>query len=360
MRIAIVAGTRPEFIKLAPVRALLGQDALTIHTGQHYSAGLTGRVGPDLVLDPVPGASAGEQLGSWISALDNTFREYRPDAALVQGDTTSALAGALAANTTRTPLAHIEAGLRSHDRSMPEEHNRILIDHLADLCCAPSEQARDNLRSERISAARIETTGNTIVEAVEGTLPGSDKQQAILDQLGLVPDHYILATIHRPENADDAGRLTTIFGELAKLPLPIVLPLHPRTQQQIRPAGIAGLATNFRITGPLDYPALLAVIRNCAAVVSDSGGIQEEVTVLKRPIVVVRRSNERPEIESTFGTRVPAGSEISTVMESWLTDLDRLHARLTSIPSPYGDGSAAVQIVSAMKRKIGQPPELRC
>ncbi|WP_338600445.1 non-hydrolyzing UDP-N-acetylglucosamine 2-epimerase [Saccharopolyspora sp. SCSIO 74807] len=352
MRVAIVAGTRPEFIKLAPVRALLGQDARIIHTGQHYSAGLTGRVGPDLVLDHDPGTSVGGKLGSWTSALDRTFREYQPDAVLVQGDTTSALAGALAANTTRTPLVHIEAGLRSRDRSMPEEHNRILIDHLADLCCAPSEQARDNLRAERISASRIETTGNTIVEAVEAALPASYQQEAILDQLGLTPDQYILTTIHRPENADDADRLATIFGELAKLPIEVVVPLHPRTQQQIEPVSIAGYTANFRITGPLNYPALLTVIQNSAAVVSDSGGIQEEITVLKRPIVVVRRSNERPEIESTFGTRVPVGSELRTATANCLADVSRLHARLAALPSPYGDGSAAVQIVRAMRGRF--------
>ncbi|MEV5543299.1 UDP-N-acetylglucosamine 2-epimerase (non-hydrolyzing) [Saccharopolyspora shandongensis] len=359
MRIAIVVGTRPEAIKLAPIAELLGPEAFIIHTGQHYTTGMNAHLTPSLVLDAHHDhrATRGHQLGSWTSALDHAFREYRPDSVIVQGDTTSALAGALAANTTATPLVHIEAGLRSFDRAMPEEHHRVLIDHLADLCCAPTPLARNNLLAERIPPERIETTGNTIVEAVTTALPSSDDQADILDQLGLAGAQFVLATFHRPENADNSAALEVILRELAALPVPVVFPLHPRTQRQIMASGFVALAGRLRLTGPLDYPALLSLIRHAAIVISDSGGIQEEATVLKRPILVVRRSNERPEVEDSFGTRRRPGPDISAVTTTWLSDLDAVHAQLAHLPSPYGDGTASAQIVHALRASFaGQRP----
>lgn len=209
MRIAVVVGTRPEAIKLAPVITLLDQEAFVVHTGQHYSTGMSGHLTPDLLLDTPEerDLTRGRQLGHIITALDEVFTQHHLDAVLVQGDTTSALAGALAANTTGIPLAHLEAGLRSFDRAMPEEHHRVLIDHLADLCCAPTPLARDNLLAERIPPERIELTGNTIVEAVATALPDEQEQAHILDQLGLTAARYVLATIHRPENADNPAHL---------------------------------------------------------------------------------------------------------------------------------------------------------
>ncbi|MEV0702674.1 UDP-N-acetylglucosamine 2-epimerase (non-hydrolyzing) [Saccharopolyspora sp. NPDC050389] len=362
MRIAIVVGTRPEAIKLAPVAERLGPDAFIIHTGQHYTTGMTAHLTPSLVLDAHPDrrATRGHQLGSWTNALDHAFREYRPDSVIVQGDTTSALAGALAANTTATPLVHIEAGLRSFDRAMPEEHHRVLIDHLADLCCAPTPLARNNLLAECIPPERIKTTGNTIVEAVTTALPSRDDQAAILNQLGLAGEQFVLATFHRPENADNPGALEVILRELAALPVPVVFPLHPRTQRQIMASDLAELAGRLRLTGPLDYPALLSLIRHAAIVISDSGGIQEEATVLKRPILVVRHSNERPEVEDRFGTRRRPGPDISAVTMTWLSDLDAIHAQLAHLPSPYGEGTASAQIVHALRATFaGQQPTER-
>ncbi|MCI2422138.1 UDP-N-acetylglucosamine 2-epimerase (non-hydrolyzing) [Saccharopolyspora sp. K220] len=347
MRIAIVVGTRPEAIKLAPVAELLGPDAFVIHTGQHHTAGMIGHLAPHLVLDTQRDAARGHQLGSMTSALDQLLREHQPDAVIVQGDTTSALAGALAANATGTPLVHVEAGLRSFDRTMPEEHNRVLIDHLADLCCAPTPLAHNNLHAERIPPDRIAVTGNTIVEAVHSALPSTENQVDFLQQLGLGAEPFVLATVHRPENADDPAALAAILSELAALPVPVVLPLHPRTQRQIMQARLGDLARDLRLTGPLDYTALLTLIQHAAVVISDSGGIQEEATVLKRPIMVIRRSNERPEIEGTFGTRLQPGPEISTITNKWLTDLAVVHARLAELPSPYGDGTASTQIIHA-------------
>ncbi|HEX5401754.1 MAG TPA: UDP-N-acetylglucosamine 2-epimerase [Pseudonocardiaceae bacterium] len=228
-RIAVVVGTRPEAIKLAPVTKLLGREALIVHTGQHFSAGMSGQLTPDIVLDVQHDTDIrrGHQLGDLVTALDQVFAVHEPDAVLVQGDTTSAMAGALAANATSTHLVHLEAGLRSFDRAMPEEHHRVLIDHLADLCCAPTPLARDNLLAERIAPERIEVTGNTIVEAVTAALPDAPEQTRILDTLDLAPGGFVLATIHRPENADNPVNLAAILRQLAGSPVPVVFPLHP-------------------------------------------------------------------------------------------------------------------------------------
>jgi UDP-N-acetylglucosamine 2-epimerase (non-hydrolysing) len=360
VRIAVVVGTRPEAIKLAPVTRLLGREALVVHTGQHFSPGMSGHITPDVVLDTHAAreTTRGHQLGNLVTALDHVFGQHQPDVVLVQGDTTSALAGALAANATRTPLVHLEAGLRSFDRSMPEEHHRVLIDHLADLCCAPTPLARDNLLAERIAPERIEVTGNTIVEAVATALPNERKQEHILDALGLTRLGYVLATIHRPENADNPVHLAAILRQLTTAPVPVVFPLHPRTQRKIRSFGLAGLAHRLRLTEPLDYPVLLALIRHAVGLVTDSGGIQEEATILKRPILVIRRSNERPEVEPAFGTRMlPDDERISQILTTWLRDARAINSRLTNIPTPYGDGTASSRLIEAVRARFGGSPQ---
>jgi UDP-N-acetylglucosamine 2-epimerase (non-hydrolysing) len=359
VRIAVVVGTRPEAIKLAPVTELLGREALVVHTGQHYSAGMLGQLTPDIVLDAhdahdAHDISRGHQLGDLVTALDHVFAQHEADAVLVQGDTTSALAGALAANATSTPLVHLEAGLRSFDRAMPEEHHRVLIDHLADLCCAPTPLARDNLLAERIAPERIEVTGNTIVEAVTTALPNTREQERILGNLGLALGGFVLATIHRPENADHPANLAAILRQLAGSPVPVVFPLHPRTRRHIRTFGLTGLANRLRLIEPLDYPVLLTLIRHASGLVTDSGGIQEEATILKRPILVVRRSNERPEVEQAFGSRtLPTDEGITRTLATWLHDAPAINARLANIPTPFGDGTASSRVVCALRTRFG-------
>lgn len=356
MRIAVVVGTRPEAIKLAPVAELLGREALVVHTGQHFSAGMSGQLNPDIVLDAHDDRdiSRGHQLGDLVTALDQVFALHEPDAVIVHGDTTSALAGALATNATNTPLVHLEAGLRSFDRAMPEEHNRVLIDHLADLCCAPNLLARDNLLAERIAPERIEVTGNTIVEAVTTALPGTREQAHILGSLSLTPGGFVLATIHRPENADNPVNLAAILRQLAGSPVPVVFPLHPRTRRNIRTFGLDDLANQLRLTEPLDYPVLLTLIHHAAGLVTDSGGIQEEATILKRPILVVRRSNERPEVEQTFGSRtLPTDEGITRTLATWLHDAPTINARLANLPTPFGDGTASSHVVQALRSRFG-------
>jgi UDP-N-acetylglucosamine 2-epimerase (non-hydrolysing) len=356
VRIAVVVGTRPEAIKLAPVTKLLGREALVVHTGQHFSAGMSGHITLDVVLDAHDdrGITRGHQLGDLVAALDQVFGEHQPDAVIVQGDTTSALAGALAANATSTPLVHLEAGLRSFDRAMPEEHHRVLIDHLADLCCAPTPLARDNLLAERVAPERIKVTGNTIVEAVATALPNDREQARILDELGLTRHGFVLATIHRPENADNPVNLAAILRQLAGSPVPVVFPLHPRTRRHIRTFGLTDLASRLRLTEPLDYPVLLSLIRHAVGLITNSGGIQEEATILKRPILIVRRSNEHPEVEQAFGSRTLPGDEgISQTLTTWLRDAPAINSRLANVPTPFGDGTASSRLVQAVRSRFG-------
>ncbi|WP_433261941.1 non-hydrolyzing UDP-N-acetylglucosamine 2-epimerase [Actinosynnema sp. CS-041913] len=358
--VTLVCGTRPELIKLAPLIRLFGPRAVVVYTGQHYDRTMYELIRRDIA-EPggfhefaLGGARRGAQLGLAVKAVDDVLAAHRTAAVVVQGDTTSALAGALAANAVDVPLVHVEAGLRSFDRAMPEEHNRVAIDHLADLCCAPTLLNRGNLLAERVAADRIAVTGNTVVEALEAALPGPDAEAAVLASHGLRRDGYAVATIHRPENVDDAATLETILRELAALPLPVVLPLHPRTAKRVEHFGLGPLLPALHVIEPQAYPEFLALVGGAAVVVSDSGGIQEEVSVLKRPVVVVRRSTERPEIEGTFGTLVPPGPGVGVAARTWLDDIAGHRARLAGIPSPYGTGSPSVRITAALEQLVGE------
>jgi UDP-N-acetylglucosamine 2-epimerase (non-hydrolysing) len=347
--VALVVGTRPESIKMAPVVEQLGDDAVVVHTGQHDSPGMIQLPahGRAVELPPLRHTSRGNQLGRTIAALDLLFAELRPDVVGVQGDTTSAVAGALAANAAHIPLLHVEAGLRSFDRSMPEEHNRILIDHIADLCCAPTTLAVAHLRREGLPDHRIVLTGNPVVEAATRALPGPAEQLAVLRETGVRDDHYVLATVHRPENVDDDNALDAILLALSRSPIPVVLPVHPRLQARLAPRVPAMANARIRLTRPLEYPQLLALAQRARLIVTDSGGLQEEATVLKKPIIVVRRSNERPEIEGVFGCRIPPTALLPT-LAVWIND--RRHTNLYRIPSPYGDGAAAMRIAREARR----------
>jgi UDP-N-acetylglucosamine 2-epimerase (non-hydrolysing) len=356
--ITLVCGTRPELIKLAPLLRFFGDACAVIYTGQHHDRSLYSLIRADL---PAPkrfhelavgSARRGVQLGRAVSAVDEVLVAHPGSVVLVQGDTTSALAGALAANAHGLPLVHVEAGLRSRDRAMPEEHNRVLIDHLADLCCAPTDLNRRNLLAENIPCERVAVTGNTVVEALRTALPAAEDRVSVLAARGLVRDEYILATIHRPENVDDPRRLAAVLQELGELPLPVVFPLHPRTAKSVERFGLTRLLQALLVLEPQAYPAFLALAAEAAVIVSDSGGIQEEASVLKRPVVVVRRSTERPEITGTFGVLVPAGPRIGAEVARWLDDVAGHRERLSHIPSPYGDGSACRRIAEAIERVL--------
>lgn len=347
--IGIVLGTRPEAIKLADLARLFGDAAWILHTGQHYDPELgedvlagVGFPEPDAVLG-VGGSTRGRQIGRAIELLDTSFSAHRPLVVVVQGDTNATLAGALAANANGIPVVHVEAGLRSFDRAMPEEHNRVLVDHLADRCCAPTSVSVGNLAAEGIRGDRVLCTGNTVVEAATRLVPSKAQRSAQLRAAGLEPEAFVLATIHRPENVDSADALATILGQLAELPVPVVLPLHPRTESRANTFGLGDRLIRLRVVPPLAPAPFLGLAAEAAVWVSDSGGLQEEASVLKRPIVVVRRSTERPEVQGTFAELVSPGPEIGRCVRAWLDDPDG-RAALAMMPSPYGDGMASARI----------------
>jgi UDP-N-acetylglucosamine 2-epimerase (non-hydrolysing) len=359
-RIAVVYGTRPEIVKLAGILRTLGERARVIHTGQHWTPALSDVFVTQLGLAPpavrleIGGTSRGRQIGEATAALDDHFAAARPAAVVVQGDTNTALAGALAANARELPIVHVEAGLRSFDRAMPEEHNRVVVDHLAELCCAPTETSRANLLAEGIPDERIVVTGNTVVDVVPEILPGPDERRALLEAHGVERDQFVLATFHRPENVDDPDVLARILDELAALPAPVVLPLHPRTAARAEAFGLGPELRRVRVVEPLGYREFLGLGSMCGVLVSDSGGVQEEASVIKRPVVVVRRSTERPEVQGTFARLVAPGPEIGATVRAWWSELDALHARLAVTPSPYGEGDASRRSVDAIDRLLAR------
>jgi UDP-N-acetylglucosamine 2-epimerase (non-hydrolysing) len=353
--VVVILGTRPEIIKLGHIIRLLGPAASIVHTGQHFDVGLS-QVFMEAFQLPLPdaelgvgGATRGAQIGHTVTELDGFLRANSPAVVVVQGDTNSAAAGALAANACEIPLVHVESGLRSFDRRMPEEHNRVVADHLADLCCAPTQVNRLNLRNERIPENRIIVTGNTIVEAVNSLLPLPDRRAALVSEYGLRRGEFILSTFHRPENVDDPGTLRTIIDQLAHLPMPVVFPVHPRTAARIEDnAVLADLVAHVVVAEPLGYESFLGLAAESAMLITDSGGVQEEASILKRPVLVVRRSTERPEVLGTFAERVEPGPEITAVATRWLGGLAELHARLADLPTPYGDGTASEKTVAGI------------
>lgn len=363
-RIAVILGTRPEIIKLAGVLHGLGDQAILVHTGQHYDDDLSQVFFDGLDL-PSPdhrlnlGALCrAEQIGRGTTEIAAVLDATHPDAVVVQGDTNSALAGALAANCTGRPLVHVEAGLRSFDRAMPEEHNRVLIDHLSDLLAAPTATAVANLSREGIAGEHVICCGNTVIEAVRRQLPDVAHRVALLDRLGLRRERFVLATIHRPENTDDPVQLAHIVEQLAALPLPVLAPLHPRTVAAAARAGLAAELARIRVVEPMDSTTFLALAAEAALLISDSGGVQEEATVLGRPLVVVRRSTERPEALEHFATLVrPEG--IAAAANAYLRAGDGLRRELVATASPYGDGSASETIVRATLARYGSSPSRR-
>lgn len=354
-RVAVVLGTRPEIIKLAGVISGLGERCYMVHTGQHYDDELSGSFlrdfglpEPELLLDSVGGQSRQQQFAGIIRQLGDHFVEFPPAAVVVQGDTNTAAAAAQAASFAGVPVVHVEAGLRSFDISMPEEINRRLVGVIAALHCAPTATSAGHLLAEGVSPESIVITGNTVVEATLKMLPTERERQLLLAQQSLTPDGYVLATIHRPENTDDPDRLEAVLWSLAELDIPVVLPLHPRTEACIRRFGLEHLLTNVQVIAPLGHAAFLGLAAHARLLVSDSGGVQEECTVLKRSLLVLRNSTERPEaISAGFARRVVPDHELPHHLQDALDDHGWL-ARLAGEPSPYGDGSASSQIIDAI------------
>ncbi|MGW0122109.1 non-hydrolyzing UDP-N-acetylglucosamine 2-epimerase [Streptomyces sp. NPDC003327] len=349
--VAVVLGTRPEIIKMAPLIRLLDGRARIVHTGQHYDSALSGSFfanfglpHPHLLLDGATGPwGRGAQIGSLTAELARSFVADPPRVVVVQGDTNSTSAGAQAAHYCGIPVVHVEAGLRSGDRAMPEEINRLVVGVLADVHCAATEQAAANLLATGTAPERIRVTGNTVVEATLMSLPTPAERVRIAREHG-ADGPFVLATIHRPENTDSPERLRALLTALTELGERVVMPLHPRTRAKAKEFGLEHLLDGLTVTEPVDHPTFLALADRALLLVSDSGGIQEEVTVLKKPLLVVRTSTERPEaVSSGFSRLVEPGPPLVDAARAALAD-PHLGARLTDTASPYGDGTASRQI----------------
>jgi UDP-GlcNAc3NAcA epimerase len=295
MKIVFIVGARPQFIKHAALLpALDGHELFTVHTGQHYDAELSreqfralGLAEPENL-----GITGGAPLPVLVAMLEpvaESLRHHNPHIVLVYGDTTSTLAGALAARMLSLPLGHVEAGLRSGDRTMPEETARVLTDHAADLLFAPTTHAVSNLYREGLGERTV-LTGDLMYELLAQKLPSLERD--ILKELELKEKGYILLTVHRAANTDDSDRLRRILTAVAKAPLPVVFPVHPRTAQRIKEAGLSGLLDLFKVTPPLVYDRNLALLSHARLCITDSGGLQKEAYFLGVPCLTLRDRTE--------------------------------------------------------------------
>ena len=327
--VAHVVGARPNFMKAAPViRALAarGIAQTVVHTGQHYDAAMSdvffrdlGLPEPDINLGVGSGSQAG-QTPALMVALERAFAGLRPALAVVYGDVNSTIAAALVASKTGLPLAHVEAGLRSFDDTMPEEINRRVTDLLSELLFVTSPEGVDNLRAAGIAAKRIHLVGNPMIDTLLANLSRFDPAR-MRAQLSLDGGPYAVATLHRPANVDSpeaAGRIVAAVNGLAEL-VPLVLPLHPRGRPTLEAAGLAS-SDRLRVVEPLGYVDFISLVRGAAIVLTDSGGIQEETTILGVPCLTVRPNTERP-ITVTHGTnRLVTPEEVVPLARQVLAD----------------------------------------
>ena len=304
MKILHVVGARPNFMKLAPChRALVaigGMEQVVVHTGQHYDDAMSDAFFRDLEIPPpdinleVGSASHAVQTARIMERFEPVVVEHRPGWVLVYGDVNSTAAAALVCSKLGIRLAHVEAGLRSGDRSMPEEINRLVTDRLADLLLTPSRDADENLRREGIDQDRIVFVGNVMVDTLLHGLPRA-RQELMREQLGLGDRGYALVTIHRPSNVDASERLTSLMTALGRVAeaMPVVFPIHPRTSSRLtgRDREVLG---DVRLLEPLPYHAMLDLIAGARVVITDSGGLQEETTALGIPCLTIRHNTERP------------------------------------------------------------------
>ncbi|MGW5117855.1 non-hydrolyzing UDP-N-acetylglucosamine 2-epimerase [Streptomyces noursei] len=359
--VAVILGTRPEIIKLSQIIFQLGEDAWVVNSGQHYDTTLSeaifrgfGLPAPQYVLEGVGGLTRSEQFGRMFLQLDAIMRERRPDVVIVQGDTNTVSAGAQVANQHGIPVIHVEAGLRSFDRTMPEEINRMVVGAIADVHCAPTYVNVENLLAAGLDESVIHLTGNTVVEATLASLPDPARRMELLRQWGMRDRNYILATVHRPANVDDPARLSAILSSLASTELPVLMPLHPRTRARIAEFGLGDLLLPITVTPPVDHGDFLGLALHSRLLVSDSGGIQEECTVIKKPLLVLRDNTERQEaVEAGFARLAVPGPGLRGAVGDLAIDRI-LHKQLESRPSPYGDGRASTRIVDIARSYLPQ------
>ena len=360
MKVNIVLGTRPEIIKMAPVIRELerrGRDYFILHTGQHYSYNLD-RVFFERLKLPRPkynlevgSGSPGEQTARILAGSEKVLRQENPDVVLVEGDTNSVLAGTLAAVQLHIKVGHVEAGLRSYDRTMPEEINRILIDHCADYLFAPTGKAKAILLGEGIPENKISVTGNTIVDAVYQNRQIARENGNTLSNLGLKPGEYFLVTLHRPGNVDNPARFASIVEGLnevaAEFGMPVVYPIHPRSRKMMTEFNLE--PKNIKLIEPVDFLDFLQLESNARLILTDSGGVQEESCILGVPCVTLRDNTERPETIEV-GANILAGASPEKILECSRVMLKREN----DWKNPFGDGKAARRIVDIIEKEVNQ------
>jgi UDP-N-acetylglucosamine 2-epimerase (non-hydrolysing) len=343
-----VVGARPNFMKAAPVLAALssidGMRQTIVHTGQHYDFNMSevffqqlGMPVPDINLQ-VGSSSHAQQTAEIISGFEPVVLDRRPDLVVVYGDVNSTVAAALVCSKLLVPVAHVEAGLRSFDRTMPEEINRLLTDQMADLLFTPSVDGNINLQREAVSADKIHLVGNVMIDTLIRMLP---KAKALVP--ADLPASFALVTLHRPSNVDDIEWLQRMLHTLAEITadLPVIFPVHPRTRQKLSQVGLNGHLGGVRLLDPMPYLDFLALQTRATVVITDSGGIQEETTFLGTPCLTVRENTERP-ITIECGTNTLVGRSTERLMEE-LRRVVAGHNRPARVP-PLWDGHASQRI----------------
>lgn len=352
MKIATVVGARPQFIKAAPVSRVLRQshEEILIHTGQHYDANMSEVFFEELHI-PKPDYNLGigsgrhgAQTGATLEKVEEVLLAEKPDALLVYGDTNSTLAGALAAAKLHIPVLHIEAGLRSFNRRMPEEINRVLTDHVSEWLFCPTDTAIQNLAAEGITQG-VYQIGDVMYDAFLYNKELAHQNSRVVKTLGLKSKDYILCTIHRAENTDDPIRLKEILMALARVPKPVVLPLHPRTRKIIREQGLEGFLTeNVRVIEPVGYLDMIALEVNAWKLVTDSGGVQKEAYFAGVPCITMRDETEWVETVKV-GWNLLTGADAKRILNA----VERF-VPPAEHPSIFGDGHSAEQFVSCLEK----------
>ena len=348
MRVVSVVGARPQFVKLAPIAKAMadsGVDHKIVHTGQHYDANMSDAFFTDLAI-PNPdihlGAGSGShgvQTGKILEQMDSVLAEWKPDWVLVYGDTNSTIAGALSASKLHFKVAHLEAGLRSFNRSMPEEINRILTDHCSQLCLAPTDLAIENLTNEGLGQRAVKV-GDVMVDVCFMVRDSIIEQRS--NSHPEPTEEYLLATIHRADNTDDANRLNAIVDALAALPLKVRLAAHPRLVAKSREFGIELGQGAVEVIDPLSYPDMIKAVMDSVGVVTDSGGLQKEAFLLKTPCTTLRKETEWVE---TLGD----GWNILDYDLEKLPSCARREIPAGDQSTPYGVGKAAQEVVRMLE-----------
>jgi len=358
VKILTVVGNRPQFIKAAAVSAPLRErhEEILVHTGQHYDDSLSrvffaelGLARPDRELG-IGGGTNTSQTARMLSALEPLLEELSPDAVLVYGDTNSTLAGALAAAQAHVPVVHVEAGMRSFEKTMPEELNRVLSDHLAALLLCPSETAAANLRAESVDG-QVEVVGDVMVDVAMRWAPAAREDLAAPAAYDVEPGAYLLLTAHRAGNVDDPARLGMLVKLVRTLPVPIIFPLHPRTSVRLEDAGLLEqleAIDGLRLTEPLGYVEFSSLVHHARAVLTDSGGVQKEAYLAGVPCVTLRVSTEWVEtVEAGWNTLVDLDPPLALAALERTPPAER--------PPLYGDGHAAERCVQAIGSLEGRP-----